>query len=160
MRLWKCVSMVSRDRRGVSAIEFAMIAPIMAILMLGAYDLGNAVQQQIQLQEGVRAGGAYAINRPTDVNGIQNAVAGAIPGLTLANTNTPGKADVVCSCLNPNTGTVASLAACTAPNFATCTGQSNAKQVTITAIMNYTALEPWVSAAIPNITATYVTRFQ
>jgi hypothetical protein len=32
--------------------------------------------------------------------------------------------------------------------------------VTITATKQYTALEPWVTAAIPNITATYVTRFQ
>ena len=41
-----------RDRCGVSAIEFAIIGSLLATLMLGAYDLGNAAQQEIQLQDG------------------------------------------------------------------------------------------------------------
>ena len=32
-----------RDRRGVSAIEFAMVAPILILLYVGAAELGNAL---------------------------------------------------------------------------------------------------------------------
>ena len=87
------------DRRGVSAIEFALIGSLLAMLMLAAFDFGKAILQEIQLQEAVRAGGVYATNQPTDVGGIQNAVASALPsGWVL----TGGGAAVGCKCLNPH----------------------------------------------------------
>lgn len=148
------LSRICHDRRGVSAIEFAIIAPIMVTLMLGAYDLGNAAQQQIRLQEAVRAGGAYAISWPTDLIGIQNAVTRALPnGPTLTN-----PAAVSCSCLNPATGTVTGLPACTALNFDTCTGSNSGTVVSITATSVYRPSLP-LFAGVAN-SANYVTRFQ
>ena len=139
-----------RDRRGVSAIEFAMIAPIAGFAMLGALDLGNAAQQQIALREAVRTGGQYAIHFPTNPTAVQAAVTSALPaGWTL--TDPGGVPIVTCSC-----GTYGTYNDCSAPP-ATCT---TPMLVTITATKAYTALEPWVSAAIPRLTATYVTRFQ
>src|ERR1700752_1039660 len=92
-----------QDRRGASAIEFALIGSLLATSMLGIYDLGNAAQQEIQLQEAVRSGGAFAIDWPTNMVGIQNAVASALPnGWVL--TNPGGVAAVACSCLNPTDG--------------------------------------------------------
>ena len=147
-----------RDGRGVSALEFAAIAPIMLMLMLGAYDLGNAAQQQIDLQEAVRSGGAYAMNHSTDVSGIQNVVSNSLPsGWTL--TNPGGVAAVACSCLNTSTGAVTNLAGCTTTNFDTCASGSGLL-VSVTATMAYTALTPLLANAIPNNSATYVTRFQ
>lgn len=147
-----------RDRRGVSAVEFAIVASIMVVILLGAYDFGNAAQQQIQLQEAVRSGGAYAISRPTDVTGIQSAVAGALPaGWQL--TNPGGVAAVSCSCMDPGSGALSAPAtgsACTAANLDTC----SAKAISITASMAYLALTPLFAAAIPNNTASYVVRFQ
>src|SRR5690348_2191289 len=67
------------DRRGVSAIEFAIIASVTVTLMVGAYDLGDAAQRQIALQEAVRSGGAYAATNPTDLPGIRNVVTNALP---------------------------------------------------------------------------------
>jgi Flp pilus assembly protein TadG len=146
------------DRRGVSAIEFAAIAPIMVIAMLGAYDLGNAAQQQIDLQEAVRSGGAYAMGHPTDVAGIQTIVANSLPsGWTL--TNPGGVAAVACSCLDPSSGNVTNLTGCTTTNFDTCASGSGLL-VSVTATMAYTALTPLLAQAIPNNTAAYVTRFQ
>lgn len=146
------------DQRGVSAIEFAFVAPIMLMLMIGAYDLGNAVQQQIDLQEAVRSGGAYAMNHSTDVSGIQAVVSNSLPsGWTL--TNPGGVAAVACSCLDTTTGAVTNLAGCTTTNFDTC-ASGNGLLVSVTATMAYTALTPLLANALPNNSATYVTRFQ
>jgi Flp pilus assembly protein TadG len=134
----------------VSAIEFAIIASITVSLLFGAYDLGNAAQQQIALQEAVRTGGQYAIHFPTNPGAVQTAVIGALPaGWTLSN---PGGVPVVtCSC-----GTAGAYADCANPP-STCTAPM---LVTINAQMAYTALTP-VGAALPaNLTATYVTQFQ
>jgi Flp pilus assembly protein TadG len=138
-----------RDQRGVSAIEFAIIAPIAATVMLAAFDLGNAAQQQIALREAVRTGGQYAIHFPTNPSDIQAAVTSALPsGWTLSN---PGGVPVVtCQC-----GTYGTYNDCSAPP-ATCT---DPMLLTITATMAYAALEPWVTTAIPNLSASYVVRF-
>jgi Flp pilus assembly protein TadG len=154
-----------RDRRGVSAIEFAIIAPIAATVMLAAFDLGNAAQQQIALREAVRTGGQYAIHFPTNPSDIRAAVTSALPsGWTLSN---PGGVPVVtCQCGTYGTysgvpvvtcqcGTYGTYNDCSAPP-ATCT---DPMLLTVTATMAYTALEPWVTTAIPNLSASYVVRF-
>jgi Flp pilus assembly protein TadG len=137
------------DRRGVSAIEFAIIAPVMLTLMLHVYDLGNAAQQQITLQEAVRAGGQYALHYPptstTAVTAVQTAVTGALPaGWSLSNA-----ASITCSCSAISYSCTSLPSPCTSPFV-----------VAITATKSYTALEPTVAAAIPNLTATYVTRIR
>jgi Flp pilus assembly protein TadG len=148
-----------RDRRGVSALEFAIIASIMVTLMFGAYDLGNAAMHQIQLQQAVRLGGAYAMNRPTDVAGIRAAVASAVPAdWTL--TNPGGMAAVACSCLDPAGGGTTALAGCGSADFDTCTTPSTATMISITATTAYTSLTPLFAGAIPNNSATYATRFR
>lgn len=48
-------------RRGVAVVEFGFIAPIMVISLVAVYDLGNALQQNIRLNQAVRAGGLYAM---------------------------------------------------------------------------------------------------
>ncbi len=74
------------NRTGVAAAEFALIAPVMVTLLLGVYDIGNAIQQRLQLEQAVRAGGQYALSWPDEltssergVNSIQQAVAAALP---------------------------------------------------------------------------------
>jgi hypothetical protein len=159
MNIRNTLGRLRRDQRGVSALEFAIMAPITLTLMLGAYDFGNAAQQQIDLQEAVRSGGAYALNHPTDVSGIQSIVQNSLPtGWTL--TNTGGVAAVACSCLNPTDGSVTSLSECNAINFATCTTPITGIVVSITATIAYNAIDPLFTAAIPNNSATYVTRFR
>jgi hypothetical protein len=138
---------LARDRRGVVAIEFAIISLVLGTLTLGAFDLGNAAQQQIQLQAAVRAGGAYAATYPTDPAGIQNAVTNALPtGWTLSSPPV-----VACSCLSSSTGSTSSTI-CTAPNCST-----DAKIITIQAQMAYASLTGLLAN---QIAATYVVRYQ
>jgi Flp pilus assembly pilin Flp len=161
-RMKKQIWFFCRDQRGVSAIEFAVIASIVCALALGAFDLGNAAQQRVALEEAVRAGGQYAIHFPTNVTAsssdpisIQSVVTNALPvGWSLSN---PGGVPVVaCSCPNNVSGT---FDCSTLPAQTAC---ASPLLVSITATMNYAAvaLEPWVAQAIPTISATYVTRFQ
>jgi Flp pilus assembly protein TadG len=42
-----------KDERGVSAIEFAMVAPILATLILGIIDFSSAMSQRFSLQQAV-----------------------------------------------------------------------------------------------------------
>ena len=39
----RCIARLARDRRGVSAIEFAMIAPVLILLYVGTVELGTAL---------------------------------------------------------------------------------------------------------------------
>jgi Flp pilus assembly protein TadG len=54
-----------RDRRGVSALEFAAILPFLIVLFLGAFDIGNAFQQGIRLEAAARAGAQAAFANPS-----------------------------------------------------------------------------------------------
>jgi hypothetical protein len=74
------------DRRGVAAVEFAIIASFLLLLVLGLYDIGNAIHQRMLLQQALRAGGQYAILYPDQTgdgkaenNGIVEAIAQALP---------------------------------------------------------------------------------
>jgi Flp pilus assembly protein TadG len=137
-----------RDRKGVSALEFSLVASMMITLMLGAFDFGNAAQQNIQLQEAVRAGGAYALQFPTNVTGIQSAVRGAMPrGWTLSSAPS-----VVCECQGSSGGITTTT--CATPSCAA----GSAKLVKITATMPYSAL--LFTGALTNNTANYVVRYQ
>ena len=106
----------------------------------------------------MRSGGAYANNWPTDVSGIRNAVTSALPN-GWALTNPGGVAAVACSCLDPSSGVVTSLAGCSTSNFDTCATGSGI-MVSVTATMAYTSVDALFAAAIPQLSATYVTRFQ
>jgi len=138
---------ISRDRRGVAAVEFAIIALVMVTLMLGAYDFGNAAQEQIALQAAVQAGGDFAQRYPTFPTQIQAAVTAALPaGYTLSAAPT-----VTCTC-----GAAATAYTCTAPP-STCVPPM---LISVTATMPYVSIDPLFAAALPNNTASYVVRFQ
>lgn len=69
------------DCRGVSAAEFAVVAPILVLLLFGTYDLGNAIQLSMQLERAARAGAQYAAVSPGNADDIRQATANALPGL-------------------------------------------------------------------------------
>lgn len=58
-------------------IEFVIVAPVLLLLMFGLFDIGNAIQQKIWLEQAVRAGGIIALSEPTDNAGIESAVQAA-----------------------------------------------------------------------------------
>jgi Flp pilus assembly protein TadG len=49
------------DRSGVSAVEFALIAPMFGVILAGAIDIGGALYTQFGLNAAVSAGANYAM---------------------------------------------------------------------------------------------------
>lgn len=121
-----------RWRRGSSAIEFALLAPFFALIAIGAYDLGNAVQASMRLERAARAGAQYAQVHPRDLAGIQSAVRAAWPALGAADVPTP---TVSCVC----TGTVRISEGATADCLAACAG-ARVWTVTVSAQQSITPL--------------------
>ena len=70
-----------REREsGIAAIEFAIIAPLMALILVGVTELGFAVRQQMQVQEAAAAGAQYAALKGWDPSNIALAVTNAANG--------------------------------------------------------------------------------
>jgi Flp pilus assembly protein TadG len=62
-------------------MEFALLAPIFALIAIGAYDFGNAVQTSMRLERAARAGAQFALVHPRNLEGIKAAAIAAWPDL-------------------------------------------------------------------------------
>ena len=144
---------VLRQRRGIVAVEFALIASVLAVSLSSVYDLGNALQQNIRMREAVRAGGLYAQYYSEDTTGIQNAVTAAVSNWTNVTVNSVTR---FCECWNSTTNAFTATISCA--DTSTC-ASGNAKQGFVTV----TASRPFNAMFLPGMTTTsvtHVTRFQ
>ncbi|TCS64019.1 TadE/TadG family type IV pilus assembly protein [Varunaivibrio sulfuroxidans] len=69
------------DTAGVSAIEFALIAPVLMILMLGMFDYAVLIFHKMELVGAVRSGAQYAL--------IDSSATTAIAQTVINSTNLP-----------------------------------------------------------------------
>lgn len=74
----------ARDRqRGAVAVEFALILPILLMLVLGIIDFGRLYYTQVTLTQAAREGARLeALSKPTVVSGTTGAATG-LSGLTV-----------------------------------------------------------------------------
>lgn len=83
-----------KESRGQSLTEFALLLPILLLLMLGVVDVARAYAAYVTITNAAREGARYGMENPTDSSGIQahvNQEAG--PGFTLTiNITCPGYA--------------------------------------------------------------------
>lgn len=77
-----------RDDRGVAAVEFALILPVLLLLVLGIINFGYLFGQKLALNQAVREGARQAVvpgtNNGADVDTItevQDVVRGSLGGL-------------------------------------------------------------------------------
>jgi Flp pilus assembly protein TadG len=54
---------IRRDERGVTAIEFAIIGPILIGMFISIVDLGLGLYNQVQLANAAQAGASYAMQK-------------------------------------------------------------------------------------------------
>ena len=137
------------NRSGVAAAEFALIVPVMLTLLLGVYDIGNAIQQRLQLEQAVRAGAQYALSWPDQTGGIEGAITNALPSTWTVTVNAS-----YCHTSSDGTTTTSSPASPSCPN--TC-GSESTTYVTLCASNTSTA---FLFSSITGNSATYVVRVQ
>ncbi len=68
-----------RDRRGIAAVELALVAPFLCFILMACIDFGRAISQNIQLSHAVRAGVQYAVTAANAQTRIEGAVRDALP---------------------------------------------------------------------------------
>jgi len=134
-------------------MELAIVCAILVPAVLAVVDIGNAAQQQIELQQALHAGGQYAMSFPTDTTGITSAITNALPSNWVSgSTKNITLATPTASCTCWTSGSTSNCAGSGAP----CTsGQTVERFMTLTASSTYTG-----SFISPTISASYVARYQ
>lgn len=61
VRVRACLSALPRDQRGASAVEFALIAPVLFVGLLSTVDIGLAVTERMNLDHVLRAAARSAM---------------------------------------------------------------------------------------------------
>lgn len=78
---------MSRRDRGASAVEFAIVLPVLFLIVAGIVDFGRAYFTQIQLANAAREGARAAVvlplgSTPAPTTEVPARVSAALPGLT------------------------------------------------------------------------------
>jgi Flp pilus assembly protein TadG len=126
------------DRRGNTAVELALVLPIVVALLSGVIDFGMMVRATNAMETAARAGAAYAAKYPADSAGIAQAATGAaaLDPSTLSVT-----AAQFCEC--SNSGILACGTSC--PN-----GGTTSVHVSVTVAQPYHPLTPFAEAVLPS----------
>lgn len=56
------------DRRGTSAVEFAIVSPVLLMALVGVVDVGHDVYRRSDMEGALRSGIQYFMNGGTDVD--------------------------------------------------------------------------------------------
>jgi Flp pilus assembly protein TadG len=96
-----------RDDRGIAAIEFALIAPLVAVVLAGTVDFGCILFNKFKLDEAVNAAANYAMVSNGQVNASSGATLAGTLSTLVATSHGSGWADVT---VTVNDGPVSSYA--------------------------------------------------
>jgi Flp pilus assembly protein TadG len=83
----RLIQVAGPRRRGTSAVEFALVAPIFFTLLMGIIELGRGCMVQELLTEAARRGCRAGIIEGTSSAKIKTAVTGYLNGLGIAGEN-------------------------------------------------------------------------
>jgi Flp pilus assembly protein TadG len=70
---------LARSRDGAAAVEFALLAPLLALMLAGLIDVSRLVEATLQVRAAAQAGAAYARAHGWDATAIAAAVTAATP---------------------------------------------------------------------------------
>jgi Flp pilus assembly protein TadG len=129
-----------RHKSGNAAIEFALIAPVLASVLVAMTDLGIALYESMEVNNAAQAGAQYAITKGWNSTAIQNAVTSASSLSGISASPAPAQS---CGCAS---GTSVTAATC----GATCAGGATAgTYVTVSAQAQYATLFSYPGLANP-----------
>ena len=66
---------IRKDHKGQSLVEFALILPILLILVLGAMDIGRLFFTKMVITNAAREGANHLAYHPGDISGMQAVIA-------------------------------------------------------------------------------------
>jgi Flp pilus assembly protein TadG len=139
-----------RGRRGIASIEFGIVMAGIVVIVLGTYDIGNYVLQEMKLADAAHAGGQYAMSYPTDTAGMTAAIDAVLPWPDVTVT----EPTTTCGCWSSGGGE--SAADCSA-NPVCPSGETVERFITITLQRNYS---PLLVMGLTSTTESYVARVQ
>lgn len=138
------------DRSGAAATEFALLFPLLALLLAGIIDFSRLISQRMQVQAAAQAGADYAIRHGWNGPAIAGTIARTSPNAIAAD---PAPR-LVSACLSGTEIVETVTATCSSGLF---TG----KYVLATARASFTPLMPWPGLVVPDtIVGTALTRVQ
>lgn len=160
-----------RDRRGVAAAEFSIVAVLMLVLAIAAYDIGGAVAQYMRLAEAVRAGGQYALSYPTQLTS-----ASSCPATSLSSPAAPTSAacamtqalpsgwtdvttSISCTCVGSSSTTTTTSCS----SVSNCGSSATQRYVTLEASRAFSSILPpaiYAFTPLSNTSVSYVVRIQ
>jgi len=119
------------DCRGVAAIEFAIVGPMLVVMMVCTIDLGTGIFRKMQVQNAAQAGAIYAALHGFTASSISTAVTSAT---NLSGISASPAPTTYCGCASSNT---ISSVSCSS----TCSGGSSpGTYVTVSAQAVYTPI--------------------
>jgi Flp pilus assembly protein TadG len=126
---------------GVSAIEFAFVAGILSMLLLGICDFGLGFWEKMQVANAARAGAEFAVKNGYDATNIQTAVTNAT---NLAGIQASPAPFSSCGCPNATTGVATATCGGSCPD-----GSTAGTYVTVNAQVSYRTLFAWPGISNP-----------
>lgn len=132
--VWQGVKGLARHSGANAAIEMALLAPALVLMLVGAADYGTAIYRRMQVQHAAQAGADFAMRNGFNSAAIVSAVTNATTFTGLAATPAPIQS---CGCATPGAVTAAICGT-------TCAGGRPAgTYVTVSASGTYTTVLPY-----------------
>ncbi|MDA8439676.1 MAG: pilus assembly protein [Propionibacterium sp.] len=129
--------------RGQALVEFAVILPVLMLILLGSIDFGRIMFSYIQINNAAREGVAYAMGQPNDVAGITQR---ALQETDVQSQRGENPVTVTVTCIDSATGTVVTCSS--APS----TGLGSEVKVAVSEQFNF--FTPLISNLFPEFTMT------
>jgi Flp pilus assembly protein TadG len=129
------------DRRGVAAVEFALLAPVVTTLLIGLVDFGQVIYQSMEVQVAAHAGADYAMLNGWNSSGVTSAVTGAT-SMTINASPAPA---LVSACVVNGVITTTTDATCPTGSSQTTPGT----YVEVYSQATFTPLIPWSIFGLP-----------
>ncbi len=82
-------SFLCKDARGATAVEFAIISPILILMTLMTVDVGLGFYRNMQVQNAAQAGAQYAVLHGFDQTKISSAISAATSNSTITASPAP-----------------------------------------------------------------------
>ena len=151
-RIRRAVGRGASDRQGVSAVEFALVAPVLFVILAGIADVTRLIWYQTEVTQATRAGMQFATANPGDTAGIAAVVA--------ASTSLNGSSGFVVDAASCGCATAASATLIFLPCATITCASPNRKYVRISATYDWTPMFGSLSVFPDKLNTTVVLRVQ